>query len=71
MDHCIAGKARSFQRSDDRAFLHRLLFVCTVCNQLIERLGHRFHRPNFVFDLQLLLDRPRANVAAASLIAPP
>src|SRR5262245_40803915 len=62
-------EVRSFQCGDDRALLHRLLFVCTFCNQLIERLGHRFHRPNFLFDLQLLFDRARANVAAAGLVA--
>jgi hypothetical protein len=63
-------KVCSLQRGDDRALLHWLLFVCTFCDQLIECLGHGFHRPNFVFDLQLFLDRPRSNVAAAGLVAP-
>ena len=62
-------KIRTLQRGDDRALLHRLFFVCTFCDQLIERLGHGFHRSNFVFDLQFLLDRPRANVAAGGVVA--
>jgi len=62
-------KIGTLQRGDDRALLHRLFFVCTFRDQLIERLGHGFHRSNFVFDLQFLLDRPRANVAAGGVVA--
>src|SRR5262249_40870504 len=59
----------SLQSGDDSALLYRPCFHCTLGNQLVERLGHRLHRANLVFDLQLLLHRSRANVAATSVIA--
>jgi len=43
----------------------------TDINQLSQRLRHRLHRPDLVFELQFLSDRQAAYVAAARVVIGP
>src|SRR5262245_46219228 len=66
----LCRKIRLLERGDDRALLHRLRLVGAFSDQVVERLGHCLQRTNLLFDLKSLFDCPRADVAAASPVAP-
>jgi len=53
------------KRRQYRTFVHRMARYSAIRNEAVKRLGHRFHRADAMFQLQLFLLRELAHIAAA------